>query len=182
MVARPFVVNAADLLRRPGTERDFQSCVDPSELDIEDDRFVPDRPVEISLHLESLSNGIVVRGEIGVSWRGVCRRCLIAVTDRTLAPIHELFQLAVTDPDAFAVIDEQLDLGAMVREHALLILPDGPLCRVDCAGLCAHCGVDLNEDRCDCTVEHIDDRWAALNALRSERIETDTAEEWLARD
>jgi uncharacterized protein len=181
-MGKPFVVNAADLLRRPGTERDFQSLVNPSELDLDDERFVPDRPVEISLHLESLSDSIVVRGEIGVSWRGVCRRCLVAVSDRTLAPIHELFQLVVTDPDAFAVVGDQLDLAGMVREHALLILPDGPLCRVDCAGLCAHCGADLNEARCDCAIEHIDDRWAALNALRSDRIGTDTAEEWLAGD
>jgi uncharacterized protein len=181
-MARPFLVNAADLLRRPGSERDFHSSVDLEELDLDDERFVPEQPVEVSLHLESLSDSIVVRGEIGVSWRGICRRCLQPVADRTLAPVHELYQVKVTDPEAFAVVGDQLDLAGMVREHALLILPDGPLCRVDCAGLCAHCGIDRNEEHCECTTEHTDDRWAALDALRSDLTGTSTTEEWLAGD
>lgn len=181
-MARPFLVNAADLLRRPGSERDVQRSVEPGELDLDDERFVPEQPVEVSLHLESLSDGIVVRGEIGVAWRGICRRCLQPVTETTTVAVHELYQVVVTDPDAFPVVGDQLDLAGMVREHALLTLPDGPLCRLDCAGLCPHCGTDLNENRCECTTEHTDDRWAALDALRSELTQTPTAEEWLAGD
>ena len=88
----------------------------------------------------------------------------------------------ITDPDAFPIVGDQLDLAPMVREHALLILPDGPLCRSDCAGLCPQCGVDRNEQTCTCVTERHDDRWAALDALRPVLgLDDDTmpeAEEW----
>jgi uncharacterized protein len=175
---RPLVVHAAELLRRPGSERDVILAVAPEELDIVDERLVPDTPIEVSLHLESLSDGIVVRGSVSVVWQGVCRRCLRAVSERDVANVHELYQVLVTDPDAFAVVGDLLDLVPMVREHALLSLPLSPLCRPDCAGLCPHCGLDLNEGSCDGAVAPRDDRWAALDALRERLAVGDDTDEW----
>jgi uncharacterized protein len=80
--------------------------------------------------------------------------------------VHELYQLVVTDPDAFAIHNDQIDLAPMVRETVLIELPDAPLCRIDCAGLCPTCGVDFNVDQCGCAAPIVDARWAALDALR----------------
>ncbi len=175
-----------ELLRRPGSERDVVVDLTPDELGLHDERLVPDAPVGVTLHLESLSDGIVVRGAVSVGWRGVCRRCLRGVEGREAAQVHELYQVTVTDPDAFPVVGDQLDLTSMVREHALLILPDGPLCRADCAGLCPHCGVDRNDEPCECVDERTDDRWAALDALREvlggDRDQGRTPEEWSPGD
>jgi uncharacterized protein len=41
-----------------------------------------------------------------------------------------------------------------------------PLCREDCAGLCASCGEDLNLGKCDCKQEEMDPRWAELLKLK----------------
>lgn len=177
-MARPLVVHAAELLRRPGSERDLVLAVAPEELNIVDERLVPGTPIDVSLHLESLSDGIVVRGSVAVVWQGTCRRCLRAVSDRDVADVHELYQVQVTDPDAFAVVGDLLDLAPMVREHALLSLPVGPLCRPECAGLCPHCGLDLNEGSCDGAVAPRDDRWAALDALREQMATQDEPQEW----
>jgi uncharacterized protein len=186
-VGRPLIVHAAELLRRPGSEREVRVEVTLDELGVHDDRFEPDRTVEVVLHLESLSDGIVVRGEVGVHWRGTCRRCLQPVSGHESAQVHELYQQTITDPDAFPITGDQLDLGPMVREHALLVVPDGPLCRPDCAGLCPHCGIDRNEHTCTCVVERVDDRWAALDALRStlgadDVAEATPSEEWPSGD
>ena len=54
----------------------------------------------------------------------------------------------------------------MVREEVLLGVPDAPLCRPDCAGLCPTCGADRNVGPCDCDTAVRDERWAALDQLR----------------
>lgn len=172
------MVNAAELLRRPGSERDLSCEVALDDLDVHDERFEPEQPVTVALHLESLSDGIVVRGDVALRWHGICRRCLREVAGITRADVHELYQQVVTDPDAFPIVGDQLDLAPMVREHALLAAPDGPLCRPDCAGLCPHCGVDRNERSCGCAVEVRDDRWSALDALRQSLADTDEPDEW----
>ena len=66
------------------------------------------------------------------------------------------------------VVDDHLELSAWARDAIVLALPDPILCRPDCAGLCAVCGKNLNQE------PHVheevagDPRWAALEALREE--------------
>ena len=54
----------------------------------------------------------------------------------------------------------------MVREEVLLAIPDAPLCRDDCPGLCPVCGADLQTAPCECETAVGDDRWAILDQLR----------------
>ena len=62
-----------------------------------------------------------------------------------------------------AEMEENTD-GRIVFEHNSP-LPVTPLCRKDCKGLCAGCGVNLNEGMCACTEEEGDPRMAALRGL-----------------
>ncbi|MDP9463474.1 MAG: DUF177 domain-containing protein, partial [Actinomycetota bacterium] len=73
----------------------------------------------------------------------------------------------ITDPDAFAIVGDQIDLVAMVRENILLDAPVAPLCRPDCAGLCPTCGIDRNTATCDCVSVVADPRWDALSQLKA---------------
>ena len=150
-MANPLLINAAELLRRSGNDRDVVLTVHPDELEVVDEHVAPDADVDIHLHLESLTDGIVVTGTVSVPWAGTCRRCLAAASGIATAEVHELYQHTVTDPDAFELIGDQLDLRPMVRELILLEVPETPLCREDCAGLCPQCGVDRNTVDCDCT-------------------------------
>lgn len=165
-MANPLRIHVADLLRRPGTERQLRVAVTPSELGVVDERFVPDEPVDVDLRLESLTDGIVVNGQVEATWRGECRRCAEPASGRLHCEIHELYQLTVTDPDAFLLEGDQLDLEPMVREVIVLDAPVSPLCRDDCAGLCQQCGVDLNTGTCECAPPVIDRRWSALDQLK----------------
>lgn len=158
-------VNAAELLRRPGSTRDLELDIDLATLGLDDPRLVPGA-VHVVLHLESLTDGIVVRGSVAAEWHGTCRRCLSPTAGRQVSEVDELYQQVLTDPDAFEIVGEQLDLVPAVREAVVLDLPDAPLCRPDCAGLCPTCGADLNDGPCGCPPPEIDDRWQALDALR----------------
>ena len=160
------VINAAELLRRPGSERDVELAVQPEELDVDDGRLLPGAPVGVRLHLESLGNGIVVTGTVSAEWADSCRRCLAPAAGTAAVDVHELFQETVTDPDAFELVGDQVDLRPMVRELVLLDLPVTALCRPDCAGLCPTCGVDRNTQSCAFAAKDKDPRWDALSQLR----------------
>lgn len=166
MAKSAFKINAFEMLRRPGAVKSILLAVDPAILDVDDSRIVPGSEVDIDLTCESLSDGVVVRGHVAASFHGECRRCLKPIVARIDADVNELYQVTVTDPDAFPIEGDQIDLVPMVRETILLELPDAPLCTVDCAGLCAMCGKDLNEGGCSCPRETVDPRWSVLDALR----------------
>jgi uncharacterized protein len=48
---------------------------------------------------------------------------------------------------------DRLDLGDVIREQLFLTVPLSRLCREDCKGLCPHCGVNRNQQACDCPTD-----------------------------
>ncbi len=166
-MSKPLVFNAAELLRRPGSERRLSLEPTVAELGIADPRFDPGSTVTISLRLESLTDGIVVDGQLRAPWADSCRRCLAPAAGEVVSEIHERYQQVVTDPDAFQIVGDQIDLEPMVRENLLLDAPIAPVCRPECAGLCPTCGIDRNETTCDCLATVSDPRWDALSQLKA---------------
>jgi hypothetical protein len=78
------------------------------------------------------------------------------------APDYLAPKLRTRLPEPFSL----LDLEPAFRDAVVLALPMSPLCREDCPGLCAECGVPLADagpgHRHDETVAP---RWAALKHL-----------------
>ncbi len=71
------------------------------------------------------------------------------------APAKDDAQVVEEDEgdDRYFYQGDHVELAPMLREHVILAAPMQPLCREDCAGLCARCGKDLNEGLCQCPVE-----------------------------
>ena len=55
-----------------------------------------------------------------------------------------------------------VDIADGFWQAVALTLPTKVLCRVDCRGLCPHCGADLNRQACGCRTRGFDPRMAAL--------------------
>ena len=178
MADHPFVVHVARLRRVPGTRwHEIRTGpFDPEHL------LAARSPAESSVPegadaccdvtLESFSGGVMVTGTVSAPWRGMCRRCTEPVGGELRVPVRERFTepgAGYGDPDddeAYPIVDDELDLGPMLRDAIVLELPLAPLCREDCEGLCPCCGADLNHERCDCVTPR-DPRWASLDVLRS---------------
>ncbi len=58
-----------------------------------------------------------------------------------------------------------IDLDDDVRQYILLNIPQKLLCKEDCQGFCAICGVNKNIESCTCGAQAIDSRWDALRKL-----------------
>ena len=119
--------------------------------------------IQGDVELLRTKRGILVRGAFTGMSHLVCSRCLTPFEQTLAFSMEEEFLPSVSidsgtpvpqeeDPCSF-VTDEYhiMDLSEAIRQYGLLALPMKPVCRPDCAGLCPHCGANLNQNVCDCT-------------------------------
>ena len=160
------VVNAVELARQPGSVRHVETVVPLAELDAVDPRLGGDAgDVNVAVMLESTLDDIVVTGTLTVEWSDECRRCLRPLADSLRVNVEERYA-DTPKLDEFPIVNGHVDLRPMVREEVLLAIPDAPLCRDDCPGLCPVCGVDLQSSPDHGHPEERDERWSVLDQLR----------------
>ena len=99
---------------------------------------------------------------------GACMRCLEPATPHFVVDAREVSQPGAGDElDSPYVEDGTLALAAWARDALALMLPASLLCKAECAGLCAVCGIDLNIAGPDHRHESPPDaRWAKLAELK----------------
>ena len=173
----PLVLDTRKLGRRPGTMQELQrTVVLPEDLGTEVIAIKAGSPVQIDVRLESVVEGVLVTGSVSGTATGACVRCLDPVELDVDAQFQELF--AYTDraahhhevagdsdeDDVYELVDDLVDLETVLRDALVPTLPFQPVCRDDCPGLCAQCGLRLAEDP-DHHHEVIDPRWSALSGL-----------------
>lgn len=130
---------------------------------------------------------IVLEGTIEGAVELECARCLA----RYRHALRESFRLVLepaglripAEPEAALALardglctTDELELGwyrgseialdSVCLEVISLALPVKPLCREDCAGLCARCGADRNQEPCSCDEVAPNSPFAVLAALR----------------
>jgi uncharacterized protein len=153
-----------------GRRLDLQVAIDPFELAGEryspEPELVPAR-VDVS---RTTGDGYALRLRFEATLAGPCMRCL-----QRAAPAFEVDAREVSQPGGIEELESPyleggvLDVRAWARDALALTLPAQILCRVDCAGLCPVCGVDLNiAGPTHAHEQEPDPRWAKLSELRLE--------------
>ncbi len=163
--ARPFLVHAARLRRQIGTRWHEVRRGEIDDLACSGSAVPAGAEVEADVVLESVVGGVAVAGTITAQWAGTCRRCLEPAGGTLVTPVREHFTEGGDGEETYPLHDGEVDLEPMVRDAVLLELPQAPLCRESCLGLCPVCGADRNVEPCDCPPAQ-DPRWAALDVLR----------------
>jgi len=136
--------------------------------------FVYEEPLHVVLNATWAGSGeLVVRGGVVGTVCQECRRCLDRVDRQIEIDITLLFTpsdlLEEDDSETYRLETgvRELDLGPYLRAEVILAIPSFAECRVDCRGLCAGCGENLNESECKCSPGGMDPRWGALRALEN---------------
>ncbi len=147
-------------------ERQIQ--VEPFELGGQ--RYLPvPQVVPAEVTVTRASTGTVFELRFHARLHGPCFRCLgDAVLD---VPVDAReYQAASPGGDdelqSQYLEDDKLDLSVWARDAIALELPDKILCRPECAGLCAVCGKNLNDEPHDHGEPEPDSRWSALAELK----------------
>ncbi|WP_018655290.1 YceD family protein [Actinomadura flavalba] len=158
--------------RQPGTSRRETPRVPaPEDFGVEMVGVPAGAVIELDLRLEAVLEGVLVTGTATVPLEGECARCLDPISDTFEADFQELFVYPDTrsggnaEDDEYRLEDDLIDLEPVLRDAVLLALPLSPLCRDDCPGLCAECGVRLADAEPDHHHDVADPRWAALHEL-----------------
>lgn len=127
--------------------------------------------------LERKERRLHVSGRVAGELIQVCARCVgefaqpVEQKVRAVLLLDPLGQAEEAEIEA-ADLDESylggdvVDLMELLREQVLLALPNKPLCRADCRGLCPRCGVDLNHETCSCVDDTVDPRLSVLADLK----------------
>ena len=155
---------------RPGEEYRAEQEITLSPFDLGGQRYLPvPENVAAELAINRVTSGTVFELRFPTRLHGPCYRCLNDVV-LDLA-IHAREYQATSPGEAEElktpyVADNQLQLSTWARDAIALELPQQILCRPDCAGLCAMCGENLNENPHEHEEERSDPRWAALEELK----------------
>ena len=142
------------------------------------------RPLAAKLELLPQEDGLLVRGRISGA---VLLPCNLCTEDAEVELDHkfdsfepfptDLAEGEEPDPD----VDEyfmrlapqgtgvEINLAALAWEEFIEALPQYPLCREDCAGLCPECGQNLNQGKCGCSHENYDPRMEKLRGLKLDK-------------
>jgi len=163
-----FDLNGLRLSAGEGRRLELGVGIDPFDLGGETYAVTPE-VIPVTLDISATTGaGYALRLAFDASLSGPCMRCLSAA-----APVFEVVAREVSQPgegdelESPYVRDGVLDLRGWARDALALTLPAQLLCRPDCAGLCAVCGVDLNAAGPDHVHEREPDpRWAKLSELR----------------
>ncbi|MBI2847427.1 MAG: DUF177 domain-containing protein [Chloroflexi bacterium] len=139
--------------------------------------------VEVNPQVDGVLNflrtdkGILVTGVLDTYTKCICGRCLEEFEQLLKLKIEEEYYPTVdvvtglpsaqsTEEGAFTIDENHiLDLSEAVRQYVIMAISLKPLCKVDCAGLCPVCGVNLNAKQCKCPPQETDQRWAQLKKL-----------------
>lgn len=167
--------DAVDLIGRPGAHRSVSRTVPvPASAEPPAPLWVPEGGmVGVEGSLESVVEGIYAGGTATARLEGECSRCLDPLAEDVEVRFDELFtypekipkEMSAEDREEVVLLEgDSVDLGPIVYDALVLAVPAVPLCREDCEGLCAQCGIRL-EDAPGHTHDVIDDRFAALQGL-----------------
>lgn len=137
-----------------------------------------DSDIRIRCVIEKLGSEVWVTGVVDTKIRLTCSRCVEEFGFPIQADFKSLFTPAeehkpgevVEEADDLVEIlpfdGQQIDITDVIRDQVVLAIPIQPLCQADCAGLCPRCGINRNQQTCQCGGEEIDPRFEILRKLK----------------
>jgi uncharacterized protein len=136
-------------------------------------RYVADPdvvPVRVDVS-RTTGNGWALRLRLTAAVTGPCMRCLEGAAPEFAVDAREVEQPGAGDEELsspYVNADGELDVAAWARDALALTLPAQITCTPECAGLCAQCGANLNDDPEHGHEPAPDPRWSKLSEIRFE--------------
>ncbi|MCF6270692.1 MAG: DUF177 domain-containing protein [Melioribacteraceae bacterium] len=129
----------------------------------------------LNCEMDKSSTQIIINCNLQVNAKQVCDRCTAEYEDVIETDFKNIYFLtnnrSSADEDESGIYylsssDDKIDLSGDTIENALLTLPMKVLCNKDCKGLCSICGVNKNEEECNCVAETSNPVWEKLLKLK----------------
>ncbi|MFB6344577.1 MAG: DUF177 domain-containing protein [bacterium] len=171
-------IDVSTVLKSSGNTREYREVWEPEELDLHNELYRLENPLQVVLFFYNAGGVIEVDGSYGGVLNYHCTRCLTSLNDqldgsvsaRFYPPEKEITKDMQADAESDLYLgnyteDETVEAGRVIRENIVLDRPMQILCKSDCAGLCQECGQNLNESDCGHDQESVDPRLAGLQDI-----------------
>lgn len=139
--------------------------------------------VAVLLVAQHVSAVVEIEGSLAFAVVQPCSRCLQPVAEEVTVPVALAFSRAAgvgtelpeelelneTDLGLLEFEGETIDLLPALEQEILMSLPQHPLCRAECRGLCPVCGADLNVVECGCELPVFNGALAGLKLFKLDK-------------
>ncbi len=162
----PLLVNLKHL--ENGQKR-FQGQLPLEDLDVEtqDELIQPSSGIDYDFTAEIHGTNILARGQIKMSFRFECARCLKSFEKEIDFPQWSQL-IPFAGEEALPVDSDCIDLTPILREDIFLSLPQHPLCEKECQGMDTPTAKSSDFQSIQPEVEQQPSAWNALDKLRLE--------------
>ncbi len=156
----------------------FDQSLDLGELSAPGQERIVVREARVRGSADPDDRGLYLCARLDATIALSCCRCLEGFdgtlgTDFVLIIVPDAVEFGIGDSEVtsedsslFYAHDGKADLGEIAREQLYLNLPQKPVCRTGCKGLCPTCGANRNRIECDCGEEVVDPRLAPLLEIK----------------
>jgi uncharacterized protein len=164
----------------------INEVVSEDEIRPEDAKSASLKEAHIDGALSAVDSELLFHGKVSGIFLCQCDRCLSDMESKIALDVSWLFEEG-TEPhplEAFHETEEieeldemeleepiryfsgqELDLSVHLWEELVLAAPTKAYCSENCLGLCPQCGVNLNQESCDCN-EQSENNNSALSSLK----------------
>ncbi len=132
------------------------------------------KDIDLELTVTRIIREVSVNGLINFGIKAKCARCLTVVEQDLQSEVN----LMLTPKDDTSLGNEEgdldydfyegdtVDLTGYLRELIAISIPFNIICSKECKGLCSNCGINLNNDSCNCKKELNKSAFAVLKDIK----------------
>ena len=163
-------INIASVLRNDGASKAFSGEVELGTFDYMGSTLSFEKPLLIEGEVTNIGGAIEISATITGEYKTDCSRCGKSVCEKLTAELFESIDsdFAEIDEECVSISGNVIDISGSIEASIFGSIPMQFLCKDDCKGLCPVCGIDLNNNECNCEVEVYDPRFAIFRNLSKE--------------
>jgi uncharacterized protein len=151
----PILVGVSELREAVGATTDVSRPVALEPFDVSGVVYTLEVPARLIASMTNSGEGFLLHGSLEATFAVECSKCLDVfgydiATDVDTLFVDESTEISDEEQDVLPFSGDRIDIAPVLVSSLRVEMPLAPSCSDDCAGICADCGVDLNEDTCDC--------------------------------
>ena len=139
----------------------FEGSLELDSIDLNPEVYTFDKPIHWKVTISNTGEALLVDGTATAVGATQCARCLEPIEYDLEGHVEGYYVLpGAEDPedmddDEFEHLPESniIDLEPLIVAALIVDVPLVPLCSEDCKGICPDCGINLNEETCDCAAK-----------------------------
>jgi len=126
---------------------------------------------KLILSVSSDNEEYYVIGKINSIYIETCDRCLYDFEKAWNSSLDFIISSKKNASNNYDVISfnqtqEFINISDILRDHFFINRPYKKLCKINCKGLCVECGINLNNNTCECGPSYMDTPWEKLKKIK----------------